>query len=104
MAKAAIAAIMAVGPGRSWADLAPVRSVGKTIQPLEDASVRMVSEKVEISLTDSMASVNCRFDMRNEGSAKNLLTGFPRGKEGDLLDFRAWVGNKEIQVISFSIS
>ena len=81
-----------------WADMAPVRSVGYTIRPIQETSVRMVSEKVEITLNDSLAFVSSRFDMKNEGNAKNLLVGFPRDFENDLLDFRAWVDGKEIPV------
>jgi hypothetical protein len=64
------------------ADITPVVpvnyvSAGRTIQPVRDTSVRMVSEKVDIAIKDTVAYVSCRFELRNEGKPKRLRVGFP---------------------------
>jgi tetratricopeptide (TPR) repeat protein len=71
------------------ANTAPVKSVGKTIQPLDNVPVRMVSEEVRISLYGTTAWVNCLFTLLNEGAPDTIEVGFPRGWEGDLKDFMA---------------
>ena len=70
-----------------YANDAPVKSVGKAIQPLADAPVRMVSEKVDIFIRANTADVNCLFVLKNEGKPDTIEVGFPRGWEGDLIDF-----------------
>ena len=87
------------GSANLWADMAPVCNVGYTLLPVSDNSVRMVSEKVDITLDDSLAFVSCRFDLKNDGAPKKLLTGFPDSNE-TIVNFRAWVGGKEIPVTS----
>jgi tetratricopeptide (TPR) repeat protein len=42
--------------------------------------------------------VTCRFDLKNEGNAKNQRVGFPSAYGIDILDFRVWVNGKEIAV------
>jgi hypothetical protein len=79
--------------------MAPVRLAGSTIQPVQDAYIIMVSEKVEIAIKDSMAYVTCRFELKNEGEPKRLMAGFPSYGEGyRIQDFRAWVDEKEVPV------
>jgi hypothetical protein len=68
---------------------APVKSVGKTIQPMNNVPVRMVSEDVRISLSSTKADVHCLFTLRNEGKPETIEVGFPRGWEGDLIGFTA---------------
>ncbi len=51
-----------------WANETLVKSVGKTIQPVHNVPVRMVSEVVRISLNSAKANVHCRFTLRNEES------------------------------------
>lgn len=68
---------------------APVKSVGKTIQPLNNVPVQMVSEEVNIFLTSTRANVLCLFTLRNEGKPDTIEVGFPRGWEGDLIEFTA---------------
>jgi len=63
--------------------------VGKTIQPLRDVPVQMVSEDVRILLSSTKADVQCLFTLRNEGKPDTIEVGFPRGWEGDLINFMA---------------
>lgn len=60
---------------------APIKSVGKTIQPRNDVPVRMVSEEVTIRLSSHRADVHCLFDLLNEGPPDTIDVGFPRGWE-----------------------
>lgn len=76
-------------PVETWANDAPVRSVGKTIQPLSDVPVQMVAEEVNIYLTSTKAHVQCFFTLQNQGGLDTIEVGFPRGWEGDLLEFKA---------------
>lgn len=85
-----LVAVLSVIPGLLWANDAPLRSVGKAIRPREDVSVRMLTEKVEITIDNSVAYVKCVFTLVNEGPADTVLVGFPRDWEKDLYDFRAW--------------
>ncbi|MFA6109197.1 MAG: hypothetical protein WDA75_10535 [Candidatus Latescibacterota bacterium] len=86
----AFAILLLLGrPVETWANDAPVRSVGKTIQPLSDVPVQMVSEEVNISLTSTKAQVHCFFTLLNQGGLDSIEVGFPRGWEGDLIEFRA---------------
>ncbi len=68
---------------------APVKSVGKAIQPLADAPVRMAAEKVSIFIESNVARVNCVFTLVNEGKPDTIEVGFPRGWEDDLIGFIA---------------
>lgn len=83
------ALFLLLGTVEGFADIAPVKSVGKAIQPLRDVPVQMVSEDVEISLFSTMVWVDCLFTPRNEGKTDTIEVGFPRGWEGDLMEFRA---------------
>jgi hypothetical protein len=86
-----IAAVLFVllGGSPAFPNTAPVKSVGKTIQPLNNVPVRMVSEDVRIRLSSSTAIVDCRFTLLNEGKPDTIEVGFPRGWEGDLIGFMA---------------
>lgn len=75
--------------GSAYCNDAPIRSVGKTIQPLKDSPVRMVSEEVHIGINSEHAYVNCLFYLLNEGKPDTIEVGFPRGWEGDLINFFA---------------
>lgn len=81
--------LLICGPGIMWANDAPVKSVGKTIQPVNDVPVRMVSEEVRMALGPATASVHGLFTLRNLGKPDTIEVGFPRGWEGDLLNFTA---------------
>ncbi len=95
-------ALLAFGSVHSWADISPIKAIrigiGEPVRPVHDADVRMVSEEVNISLGDSTAFVSCRFDLKNEGTTKNLPVGFPCVYGYDISNFRAWVNGKEIPV------
>lgn len=87
--------------GLVFSDDAPIRSVGKTIQPLKDVQVRMVSENVSISLSNKGAFVDCTFELLNEGPPDTIDVGFPRGWEADLLEFKVFITNgkrRELEV------
>ncbi|MHB9028657.1 MAG: tetratricopeptide repeat protein [Candidatus Latescibacterota bacterium] len=84
--------------GGVWADDTPLRSVGKTVQPLRDVPVRMASEKVDVIIDNNIAEITCRFFLRNEGKPDTLLVGFPRGRDAEIYDFRAWAGDKDLTV------
>jgi len=80
----------------------PIRSVGKAIQPHNDVPVRLVSEKVDITLTGDRAFVSCTFNLLNEGPPVTVDVGFPRGGESDLNDFIAVVENDTMEVATIS--
>ncbi len=88
-ASAVIVPLLLCAPSPVWANDAPVKSVGKTIQPLNDVPVRMVSEEVNMYLISAVANVTCLFTLRNEGEPDTIEVGFPRGWEGDLRNFTA---------------
>ncbi|MBT4485275.1 MAG: hypothetical protein HOC71_16535 [Candidatus Latescibacteria bacterium] len=71
------------------ANEAPVRAVGKTIQPRNDVPVRLVSEEVRINISSKEASVRCEFNLLNEGKPDTIMVGFPRGWENDFNYFYA---------------
>ncbi|MHB9029712.1 MAG: tetratricopeptide repeat protein [Candidatus Latescibacterota bacterium] len=85
----AAALLIVNSPEYLWANDAPVKSVGKAIQPLKDVPVRMVAEEVRIYLSAASAYVSCLFTLRNEGTPGTIEVGFPRGWEGDLINFTA---------------
>ena len=70
---------MVITSGIVSAELMPARGVGKTIRPRTDTSVRMVSEKVDITIDNNVAYVACEFNLINEGPPDTLEVGFPRG-------------------------
>ena len=80
----------------------PIRSVGKAIQPLTDVPIRLVSEKVDITIAGDRAFVSCTFNLLNEGLPVTIDVGFPRGGESDLNDFIAVVGNDTVDVTTLS--
>ena len=80
----------------------PIRSVGKAIQPRTDVPVRLVSEKVDITITGDKAFVSCTFNLLNDGPLCTVDVGFPRGGESDLNDFIAVVGTDTVDVTTIS--
>ena len=84
--------------GLCFSNDAPLRSVGKTIQPLKDVQVRMVSEDVSINLENNRVYVECVFELLNEGQPDTIDVGFPRGWEEDLCGFTAFIGQKRLEV------
>ena len=72
------------------ANEAPIKSVGKTIQPRKDVPVRLVSEDVRIVIGSDEADVRCAFYLMNVGLPDTIEVGFPRGWEGDLVEFEAF--------------
>lgn len=85
----AAASLLLLSASTAFTNTAPVKSIGKTIQPLNNVPVRMVSEDVKIWLSSTKAEVDCQFTLRNEGKPDTIEVGFPRGWEGDLINFMA---------------
>ncbi len=88
-------------------DSAMSRGAGGAVAPMVGhPSVRMVSEKVNIRLTDEDARVRCEFVFKNEGKACVVKMGFPdkgwssgEGSTGKLSKFRSWVDGKPVKCV-----
>ena len=79
----------------STADIAPTYAVGKTIQSMDDVTVRLVSENVRIVIDNNVADVQCEFNLLNEGPPDIIEVGFPQYHDtDDLYDFRAEANGK----------
>ncbi|MCE5248914.1 hypothetical protein LLG96_01705 [bacterium] len=85
------------------ANEAPVRAVGKTIQPRDDVPVRLVSENVRIMLSSKGASVHCEFNLLNEGPPDTVQVGFPRGWESDFDYFGAGTYGMNFKVTTLPV-
>jgi hypothetical protein len=83
-------------PYMSWAD-EPLRSVGKTIMPHGDVTVRLAAEEVRIVIGEETARLSCAYYLMNEGDADSVVAGFPRGWEGDIEDFQAYADGYELE-------
>jgi hypothetical protein len=90
--------VLLLGACAAFANDAPVKSVGKAIQPLKDVPVQMVAEKVDITVVGDFADVNCIFTLKNEGKPGIIEVGFPRGWESDLEQFVAVIENTPLEV------
>lgn len=85
--------------GCVWSDDSPLMYYGRTVRPMSDVPVRMVSETVNISFDDTTAFVECHFTFNNEGLKDTLLVGFPNYERNlPLRDFRSWVDGTEVPV------
>jgi hypothetical protein len=73
----------------AFSDPFPLKSAGKTIQPLNDVPVQMVSEEVEIRLGAVSAQVECLFFLKNLGKQGKIRVGFPLERDGELINFIA---------------
>jgi hypothetical protein len=103
MAGFTLVMVMIVTAPQLSADDAPVRAVGKTIQPRSDVPVRMVSEDVRIFLSSKGASVHAEFNLQNEGPPDTIQVGFPRGYENDLDYFQAGTYGKRFPVTTLPV-
>ncbi len=88
------AAVYAMPSAVSADDL--LMSVGKTIMPRGDVTVRLAAEEVKIVIDEETARLSCAYYLMNEGDADSVTAGFPRGWEGDIEDFRAYADGYEL--------
>jgi len=82
-----------------YGDIMPARGVGKTIQPRHDVPIRMLSEVVDVFISNDVAGVHCRFTLENHGFSDTLEVGFPRGaQEKELYDMDVKVDGHRVPV------
>jgi len=87
---------------------------GRTVFPMQNTDIEMVSEDIVMINTDTITEenrfgkweVSCVYKFHNTGKACEILIGFP-GKEysyseynppPEITDFKAWIDGKEVQV------
>ncbi len=97
---------LAAPPTSARADGEPAAWVGRSLQPVDSDSVRMVRERVLIDLSPNGARVSATFVFRNEGPACDQIIAFPAGGQGivNVRNFRAWVDGAQVEVGTHSPS
>jgi hypothetical protein len=85
----AITLLMFTSCYSAFSDVFPLKSAGKTIQPLAGLPVQMVSEDVTISLDAVSARVEGYFFLKNLGKPGKIKVGFPLDRDGELIGFTA---------------
>lgn len=69
-------------------------------------TIRMVSERIDVTIHRWIAHVDCRFTFKNEGPATSVRIGFPDQGDNDLVGdetrsiyehFRSYVDNKRVR-------
>ncbi|NIM06952.1 MAG: DUF4424 domain-containing protein [Armatimonadetes bacterium] len=82
------------------ADGEPLAWVGDSLQPVDNDSIRMVWERVIITLSPMSAEVGADFIFRNDGETCEQVMGFPAHRFGrsPMRDFEAWVEGNKVEV------
>ena len=103
--------IILAGAGAVQGDIAMVIEENKTVWPIENREIEMVSEKVLITyrIEENLFYADCQFVLRNSSIyPQDLTVGFPDEKDfwktaekgeyvSALRDFRVWVDGQETQ-------
>ncbi|GEM_PF-1090219 len=85
----------------SYADDGYMGAIGTNPIPQNSQDIVMVDEIINIKLYQDWHDVHVVYSFKNEGSAQNVIMGFPEKvdrKTNDMQNFRAFVGGKEVSV------
>jgi len=88
-------------PPTAFADIAPdPLTGGKALNNFgfNATDVRMVSENVMVRIFENEIKTTAEFKMYNEGETIMMDVGFPYYYEGDFIEFRAFVDDREVIV------
>jgi hypothetical protein len=93
-------------PSSAAANDAYVGSVGGGVFPLESEDIRMERETVQAVMYGRFAEYRVDFEFRNEGPEQTVALGFPfaygelerRGEPFGVVGFRAWQGDRPLEV------
>jgi hypothetical protein len=85
----------------AWTDSAEVQPApGGTVAPVENKSIRLVDETVDIFLKDYEAyHVEVEYHFENTGAAQSIVMGFPDQVLLPLANFQATEGGKKLEVV-----